>query len=811
MNLKLFTFLLIIIPNILLAQHSISGIVKDNNNGVALHSATVLLQPTSQKTVTDKDGKFIFYNVPSGKYAVTISFIGYKSIEKIADVSNDAFLEIALTKAAITSSEVLVSATRADEKTGMAFTNLDKAAIEKQNFGQDIPFILALTPSVVVTSDAGNGIGYTGIRIRGSDATRINVTVNDVPINDAESQQMYWVDLPDIGSSIESVQIQRGVGTSTNGAGAFGGSINVQTNALKSQSYLESNHAVGSFGTFKNNISFGTGLLDDKWVFDARLSKINSDGYIDRATSNLKSIYISPGYYGKKSVVRLNIFSGSEITYQSWNGTPEARIKNDEHGMVDFADRNGLDEQDLNNLLKAGRTYNFYTYKDQVDNYQQDNFQLHYSLQLSDKLNLNTALHYTKGKGYYEEYKKHQDLAQYGIIDFIPSTDDVSLVRRKWLANDFYGAIYSLQYNAPSKIKAAIGGGWNQYGGDHYDEIIFSQNFPYAKMPYRYSDNDALKTDFNVFAKAAVDLNEKINLFADLQFRRIGYHFTGFDEVLNFIPQKTELIFFNPKGGLYFQVNDNQSAYLSVSVGNKEPSRDDYVDSSPTSRPKTENLVDFEGGWRFHNSRYSISFNGYFMNYKNQLVLTGEVNDVGNYTRTNIDKSYRTGLEAQLSYKISDKFHFTATATVSRNKIKEYKNYVDNYDSGNQLTTSFKNTDISFSPSLTASSIISYEFNKHFSADFISKYTGQQFLDNTSDKLKKLKPYFINDARLGYIIHTKVVREIKFGVLLNNIFNHLYESNGYTYSYVYGGSETVENFYFPQAGTNVLMQVSLKF
>lgn len=815
-----FLIALLLLPCFVFSQFTISGVVTDSLNNAPLAGANVAIENSFLVTSSDNDGKFIFKNIKSGKKIIRISYVGYKTQQKEIETDNQIELTVPLVKNTVMPDEVVVTATRASSETATTFKNLDKTEIEKRDFGQDIPFILSLTPSVVVTSDAGNGVGYTGIRIRGSDATRINVTINGIPINDAESQQLYWVDMPDIASSIDNLQIQRGVGTSTNGAGAFGGSINIQTNRLNINPYLESSLVFGSFGTQKNNILFGTGLLNNHWTFDARLSKIVSDGYVDRASSNLKSIYISEGYYGKKSIIRLNIFSGKEITYQSWYGTPESRINNDVTGMNDYVIRNGLDSQDSLNLLTSGRTYNYYTYKNQVDDYQQDNYQLHYSLQLTDNFIFNTSLHYTKGKGYYEEYKKQNDLygegafSFYGLPDVIIEADTITttnLIRRKWLDNDFYGATYSVQYDSHKKTSVTIGGGWNQYDGDHFDEVIFAQYFPLAEVPYRYENNTALKTDFNIFGKIIFDLSEKTNLFADMQYRRVSYNFTGFDDELNNVPQHDVLNFANPKFGFNWRLNSEQSIYASVGIGNKEPSRDDYVNSSSFSRPNAENMQDIEAGYRIQKNKFAFAINYYFMNYQDQLVLSGQVNDVGNYTRINIDKSYRTGTEFEIEWRPSQKLRFSANTTLSQNKIKDYNQYIDDYDAGIQTIRTFKNTDIAFSPAIISAGEISYEPVKDLFVSFITKYVGKQYLDNTSDETKKIKEYPVSTVQLGYKFNTKIIKEIELGVMVNNIFNHLYESNGYTYSYIYGGEETLENFYYPQAGINVSGKVNLKF
>ena len=685
--------------------------------------------------------------------------------------------------------EVVVRSTRANAKSAMAFTNVFQSELRKQNLGQDIPFLLNNTPSVVVNSDAGAGVGYTGIRVRGSDATRVNVTINGVPLNDAESQGVYWVNMPDFASSVQSIQIQRGVGTSTNGAGAFGATLNVQTNAYQAEAYAETNATVGSFNTRKINAIFGTGLIKNKFVVDARLSKITSDGYIDRGASDLKSFYVSGGYYGTRSFVRLNVFSGKEITYQSWEGVPES-------------------------LLKTNRTFNVYTYPNQVDDYQQDHYQLISSHQLGNQWQLNATLHYTKGRGFYEQFKEDDKLSKYALENVEIGTKIIKksdIIRRRWLDNDFYGAVWSLDYEGTGKLKTSFGGGWNRYEGKHFGEVIWAQFASTGNIRHRYYDNDASKTDLNVYGKTFYQINQQLNVFADVQVRSVNYTFLGFDNTLKNVDQTASLTFFNPKFGLTYDLNTDASLYASYSIGNKEPNRNDYTESSPRSRPRAEHLADLEIGYKLKKKRVSAGIGGYLMNYRDQLVQTGQLNDVGASTRVNVPESYRAGVELEVSLAISKKLRWAANATFSRNKIQNFTEYLDNFDTGGQEVRQFSQTDIAFSPNMIASSQFVLAAHKAVELVFFSKYVGAQFMDNTSNDARKLNAFFVNDVRATWSLHPKWVNNITFSLLVNNILNRLYEPNGYTFSYVSEGKTTTENFYYPQAGTNFLAAVRLKF
>ncbi len=683
--------------------------------------------------------------------------------------------------------EVVVSATRANQKTGMAFTNVYQKDIKKVNLGQDMPFLLNQLPSVVVSSDAGAGVGYTGIRIRGTDPTRINVTLNGVPYNDSESQGTYWVNMPDFASSAQSIQVQRGVGTSTNGAGAFGASININTLGYEQDAYGETNFTVGSFNTLKTNVLASTGLLNNHFVVDARLSKLSSDGYIDRASSDLKSFYVSAGYYGKNNFVRFNAFSGKEKTYQAWEGVPES-------------------------LLKTDRTYNPYTYDNQVDDYQQDHYQLISSFKLNNNWTFNPILHYTKGRGFYEQFKPEDKYSNYGLPNVVIGTTTLKktdIIRRKWLDNDFYGATYSFDYQSNKKFSANIGGAWNKYDGNHFGEIIWAKNASTADMRYRWYESKALKTDFNIYTKGYYQVSEALNFFADLQYRTVAYDMKGTGDKRQDITQKSDYKFFNPKFGVNYQVSKTTSVYASYAVGNKEPSRQDFVDNAPKA-PLAENLQDLEVGYRLAGTKLSFDANFYYMNYKNQLVLTGQVNGVGEAIRVNVPKSYRAGLELSATVKLAEKWKLAANTTFSQNKIKNFTETIVNYDGDADKINKFSKTDISFSPNLIAGGQLSYNPAKNVELAWMTKYVSKQFMDNTSDVNRSLNAFFVNDIRASYSIKPKIVKELTFSLLVNNIFNHLYESNGYTYSYIYDKQVTTENFYYPQAGTNFLLAVKVR-
>ncbi len=808
---------MVVLPCFAFSQFKISGTVS-SSTGETIAGVIVRIDNSFYGASTDANGNYVLKNISSGKHRIEASFIGYELFYDSLEVTSDATKNIELKFTSHSLSEVIVSSTRANENTATAYSTVDKKEIEKQNLGQDLPYLLNTLPSIVTTSDAGAGVGYTGLRIRGSDATRVNVTINGIPVNDAESQGTYWVDLPDLASSIDNLQVQRGVGTSTNGAGAFGGSINIQTSAFEAKPYAEINNSAGSFNTLKNTFKVGTGLMNKHFTFDARLSNIISDGFIDRASSDLQSHYLQGAYYGEKTIVKAIYFSGKEKTYQAWWGVPEWKLKGNKDSLTTHFYNNYStyqnNEDSVNLFNSNNRTYNYYTYKNQTDNYQQDYYQLHLSHSFNSKFNANVALHYTKGQGYYEEYKNADALADYGLMDVYTPNDTITntnLIRRKWLDNDFYGAVFSFNYNNLKNFSSTLGGGYNIYDGDHFGKVIWAEYASNSNPDANYYNDNALKKDFNAFYKFNIKPFEKLNIYGDAQIRNIDYSFLGYDVNLNNVKQKVSLIFFNPKIGVTFNPISSVDIYASYAFANKEPNRDDYVQSTPVSRPKSENLIDIEFGVRYKTGIAAVSINFYDMTYKNQLILTGEVNDVGAYNRANVVDSYRRGIEFEFGVRPIKYLEWAFNITLSENKIQKFTEFVDDYDTYTQQSFTYKNTDIAFSPNIIASNIFSIKPVKNLSFDIISKYVGDQYLDNTSNERKKLDSYFVNDLRLNYSIHLKSMREISIAIMANNILNQEYENNGYTWGYIYGGKRIQENFYYPQAGTNFLVGVSLKF
>ena len=800
-------------PMLSMAQFNISGTVTENNKN--LSGATIRLKGKKTAVSANENALYELRNLPAGSYTIVASFLGFQSVEKTINLQANITLDFKLAPLTFLANEIIVSATRAATNSAATFKNIDKETIAKNNFGQDLPFLLDNTPGVVVTSDAGAGVGYTGIRIRGSDATRVNVTLNGIPYNDSESQGTFWVNMPDFASSVDNIQIQRGVGTSTNGAGAFGGSLNILTTAGEVAPYAELNNTYGSFNTWKNTVKVGTGLINDKWSFDGRLSRIKSDGFIDRAASNLKSYFLSGAYHGKTDLLRINVFSGSEKTYQAWNGIPESRIRGDVTGMNDYIVRNGLNKADAANLLSAGnRTYNSFMYQDQTDNYWQDHYQLLYAKQFKEKLSFNGALHYTAGKGYYEEFKEAQKLSNYGLQPVVVGGTTISrtdLVRRRWLDNDFYGFTYGFNYRPTTSLQFTLGGGYNEYKGAHFGQVIYAQYASNGNNDKHYYDNDGFKTDFNSYLKIGFNPTEKLNLFADLQYRRIYYDVLGTDKNSSLLNVKDELDFFNPKIGASYAITPNSTVYGSFSVANKEPGRDDYINVNAGMLPKSEKLNNLEAGYRFNESKLTGGLNIYGMWYKNQLVVTGKINDVGEYFRQNVADSYRMGVELDATYVINNQFSILANGSLSRNKIKNFTEFIDDYDNGGQLENNYTNTTISFSPSSILSGEFIYNPTKSLALSWQSKHVGQQYLDNTENSARKLNAYWVNNFRLGYNMNLNGVKNVNLALLANNVLNKKYESNGYTFGYLSGGALTTENFYFAQSGINLMLSLNLKF
>jgi iron complex outermembrane receptor protein len=787
------------------AQYTIKGRIVNEQNNQPVEAATVSLEKDGRNissTMTDNSGNYQFKGLKKkGTYHLLIEHVSLQKrtvgVDVISDVNS---ADVTLATNAYFLEPLEVRSLRASEKAPFAKTNIGKQEIAKNNLGQDLPFLLNQTPGVVINSDAGNGIGYTGIRIRGSDATRINVTINGIPYNDAESQGSYFVDMPDIASSVNSIQIQRGVGTSSNGAGAFGASLNLSTNEFNDKPYGEVNNSYGSFNSWKNTVKAGSGLINDHFTVDARLSRISSDGFIDRASTDLKSVYFSTAYIAKKSSLRFNYFSGLEKTYQAWNGVPES-------------------------LLKTNRTYNSAgterpgdPYGNETDNYQQDHFQLFFNHTFNDHLTFNTGLFLIKGKGYYEQYKgvvaeqaagstSSTKFSRYGLPNVIFGTDTIKntdLVRQLWLDNSYYGQIFSLQYKK-NRDQLTVGGGWNKYDGKHYGQIIWAA----VGVPkdYRYYDLDAFKTDVNTYVKWEHSLSNKFSLYADLQYRKVHYTMKGFKDNPSIFVTR-DFSFVNPKAGVSYNYN-GVNAFASYALGNKEPNRDDF-EAGVANQPKAERLHDFEAGVEKRSTHFSYGAMGYYMLYKNQLILTGQINDVGSYTRVNVPNSYRLGIELQAKATIASWLNAGANLALSRNKITHAEEYLDDYDNGGQILITHKNADISFSPSVVSGVTINLVPVKNVEISFLSKYVSRQYLDNTSDVKRSLQPYFVQDVRGTYTIKNTLFKELTLVAAVYNVFNRQYEPNGYTFSYIYGGKTTTENFYFPMAGTNVMGGINIK-
>ncbi|MEN0004088.1 MAG: TonB-dependent receptor, partial [Bacteroidota bacterium] len=649
---------------------------------------------------------------------------------------------------------------------------------------------------------------YTGVWIRGTDPTGINVTINGIPLNDSESQGVFWVNLPDLVSSTSDIQVQRGVGTSTNGAGAFGGTINLNTSKLEREAYARIGASLGSFNTRRANVRFGSGLLNNRFTIDGRISRINSDGYIDRASADLESFYLSGAYVGETSLLRFNVFHGHEITYQAWNGVPSAFV----------------DDPDLRTFNSAGTEKEGEPYDNEVDNYMQTHYQLLYNNQLDKNWNLNLALNYTRGKGFFELYQGDEDLEEYGIgpVTLGDSTiTNSDLIERRWLDNHFYVGTYALNYlSNNNRLDVTIGGAYSTYQNDHYGEVIWSRFNNQNEIRDRYYDNDATKRDFNIYTKANYELTYGLNGFIDLQYRRIDYDFLGFNENLENVDQSIALDFFNPKAGLFFSLTDDVDIYASFALAHREPNRNDFTLSTPSNRPKAEKLYNTEIGYRHRFEKAAIGVNVYHMLYRDQLALNGQVNDVGETTRVNLDESYRLGIELVGGVELYKGLRLDANATFSQNKVVAYNEFIDVYDENfvwlNQEMISREDADLPFSPSIVGGLTLSYDalpsLEKHdLNLAWMTRYVGEQQIDLSGDPNNALDAYSFTDFRIEYAIQTNWLKRIKFTVLARNIFDSLYETNAWSYRYRLGNEVVVDQGFYPQAGRNFLVGVNLEF
>ncbi len=849
----------------LFAQAELRGRVIDEH-GQPLPGAHVVVPELQEATVTDAEGRYRIGELVPGDYRIRVSFVGYEDEwrrTRVPEGVERVIVNVQMQRRVFELDELVVKGTRADALTPFTYVNLEREDLEPQNLGVDVPFLLQWTPSAVVTSDAGTGIGYTGMWIRGSDPTRINVTINGIPLNDAESQGVYWVDLPDFASSASSIQIQRGVGTSTNGPGAFGATINLNTLELRKEPYGEASLGAGSYHTWRGNVRFGSGLLHDRYVVEGRLSAIHSDGYIERARADLKSAYLSAARITDKSSLRFTGFTGHEITYQAWYGVPVQYV----------------DDPELRRYNPAGTEKPGEPYDDEVDNYTQTHLQLHYTRELNRNWDLNLAAHYTRGYGFYEQYKADEDFGDYGLapvelataywpVQTLPETiesyiqapglsvytmptiqpggqdtviearyviDRTDLIRRRWLDNHFYGTIWNLHYTDNGKrLRATWGGGWSQYLGAHFGEVIWARNMGSAEKGHRYYDNDATKTDWNTFVKVGYDLSWKWHAYVDLQYRGIGYRFLGFNDQGEQADQEVQLGFFNPKAGLTWDVDEHTQAYASFAVANREPNRNDYTESSPLSRPRPERLYNVEAGWRKKTNDYALNVNFYYMHYKDQLALTGQINDVGELTRVNIPQSYRAGIELQGGTELGAGLRLEAALALSRNKVKEFVEYIDNQDTGAQEVVVHRNTDLAFSPSVVGHAVLGWDVlrdrerfaGRQLTLSLATKYVGKQYLDNTGNDAAAIAPYSYTDLNVRYVWQPKHMGEVAFTLAVRNLFDNLYVTNGWVYRYISAGYDARPDNpyarlehgnqynltgYYPQAARNLLAGISIKF
>jgi iron complex outermembrane receptor protein len=724
--------------------------------------------------------------------------------------------------------DVQVVSTRATKKTPMAFTNMDKEQLKAVNFGQDVPYLLSLTPSVTMTSDAGNGIGYTSLRIRGTDPSRINITANGIPLNDAESAQLYWVNMGDFASSVQSMQIQRGVGTSTNGAGAFGATLNMQTESIGMEPFVGLDLSGGSYYSHKETLRFGTGLLKGRWGIQGRLSNIGSKGYLDRASTKLNSYFIQAGYFGENTMVKFITFNGEEETYHAWNYT--SKYEQSLYGRTYNSCGEYYDEE-------GNRRY----YDNQTDNYHQQNYQLIWNQRLTQELNLNAALHYTRGDGYYEEYKRKRTLFEYDL-DKQMTWAISDLVRQKKMANDFYGVVASIVYNNHQNLQAVLGGGWNKYDGDHYGLVTWVKNPVDALMPnHKYYDDKTKKTDFNVYGKVTYEFLRGLNAYVDLQYRHVGLKMDGPSDEIDWninkrivYGMKESFDFFNPKVGLNYDITPNHKVFVSYAIAHKEPTRNNFQNSlnAGLEMPKAERLNDLEVGYKYQSKVFTAGANLYWMDYKDQFVLTGEIDQIGEAITRNMPKSYRLGIELEAAVKPVDWFRWDINATWSRNRVKDITVQLADGSVAN-----LGNQPLAFSPDWIANNIFTFNY-KGMKASIQSQYVSKQYLTNTGfesyrtlddndkpvDVGMMLDGHFTTNIDLSYNFKLPKfgLKDATIGVTLYNLFSAKYDNNGWAapcYEKVddkvvatgWDTSDQYEAGFAPSAPFNVMAHLSVNF
>ncbi len=818
-----FTVLFFVCSAVTYGQNVVKGKLSDET-GKPMVGVNVVVDGSYIGTISDDSGLFKLNLKREGDYSLIFSHVGYeKRVMPVRITKEPSSINVKMEPSVIMESEVIVSAIRAKKETPVTYSEMAEKEIEELNYGQDLPFIINQLPSVVVTSDAGAGVGYSGFRIRGTDISRINVTVNGIPLNDAESQGVYFVNMPDFAASVDKIQIQRGVGTSTNGTASFGASVNFSTLRDKPEASAVIDNSYGSFNTWKNSVSIATGLLPGNFAFDARLSRISSDGFIDRATSDLKSYFLTGGYYGEKFSVKFITFSGHEKTYQAWYGVPKVKLEDDVEGMEKLVMMDGWSDEEAANLYSSNaRTFNKYLYDNQTDNYKQSHYQLHYSHNINDHFDINAALHYTKGKGYYESYKYDKKFKDYnfGFDEINVNGETVTrtdLIQQKWLDNDFYGITFSGNYEL-KRLQLTIGGAYNNYNGEHFGEVKWTEVNNGISPDFEWYHNNGKKSDFNGFVKGLYSVSKSVSLFGDIQYRNVNIDMTGLHDDLSDLTQSHIFNFVNPKGGVTWNLTKQHGIFASVALAHREPTRSDFRDAPKDRKPGEEKLIDYEFGYKWRTDRVSIDANLFYMDYKDQLVLTGEINNVGSAIMVNVPDSYRKGLEVSGAFVLRSNINWSLNASFSSNKINNFTEYVDNWsywdDPDNepyQVVSRLGQTDIAFSPEVTAASHISWIPVNGLTLSLLSKYVGKQYIDNSSNEKRKLNPWFVNDFMVSYGFRIEKVGGFDLGMKVNNIFNEEYESNAWVYRYYYNGEHDVLDGYFPQAGTNFMVRLAMKF
>ena len=808
---KLFlpVFILLMTCNTVSGQRTagtITGRVTDAE-GHPLAGASVIIESLMTGVATDNDGRYALRSLREGTYEVRISYTGYEPFDTVVAVTGTGPVraDAALDEALFVAEEVIVRGSRAGARTPMAHSTVRSEELRERDLTRDMPFLLSLTPSVVETSDAGTGIGYTSLRIRGTDASRINITLDGIPLNDSESQQVFWVDLPDLASSTGSIQVQRGVGTSTNGAGAFGASVNISSMTPPSEGGASADASYGSFNTSRLSAKAWTGMLGDRFNMMVRASQIHSDGYVDNSKADIRSAMVSGVWSAPSDLIRFNVITGDQKTGISWWGVPaEVLPENRRYNPAgEYVDANGVTRY----------------YEDETDVYTQNHYHLFHTHLFPGRVSLNTGIHLTTGKGHYEEQKSDVDLFEYGLAGMFPSDpviDESDVVQRKWLDNIFYGAVWSL-IKQGNNTEWTLGGALNRYDGDHFGRLKWME-YPGNLPPgYEWYRNSGLKDEFNVYGKMNTVVSGSLSAFLDLQLRNISYRFEGPDDDMKELDGSHRFLFFNPKAGLFWSNGSGSEAFVSAAVAHREPARADYKDAAgdPAATPGRERLTDFEGGYSFRNSRAAVGVNLYYMWYNDQLVPTGKISSTGYPIMTNVPESYRTGVEFSGSYRPSPLAAIRMNLTLSRSSIRDFRNYYFNYNtddwSEEYLHSDLGTVDIAYSPRLTGSAELEVNPAERLSVRLTGKYVGQQYFDNTMSPDRTIDPYFVSNLSAAYGIEMKKAGELTFRFMVNNLFNTVYENNAYGGMWTEDGEEKTWAYYFPQAGINYTAGISLSF